>query len=61
MTLERKTCSDCHRVYYSWGAHMEECAGPPQRIAPTSPPDPGSKCDCNNGGMHEPDCEQVTA
>lgn len=58
--IERKTCPDCHRVYYSWGAHAEECPGPMQRIAdpPVREPDP---CDCGPGAWHEMGCPVVVA
>lgn len=54
---ERKTCRDCHRVYYSWGAHAEECSGP---IMPVAPPPARETCGCPDGMMHRPLCPLVT-
>lgn len=56
--LEPKVCKDCRRLYYSWGAHAEECVGPRQRIAPL-PPEPVS-CDCPPGAWHNEGCYLLT-
>lgn len=50
-----KTCPVCGGPRFQ--KHMEVCPGPMQRIAEPKRPEP---CDCNSGGMHEPDCVLVT-
>lgn len=57
-TLTR-ICPLCERPM--WQKHAEVCVGAPsQRIADPPERDPGHECDCNGGGMHEPDCPHVT-